>query len=549
MVAGLVALVVAAVAQQPGIDLVAYDFKISLPDSGGSITGLATVTFRSLPDRGDTVSLDLVGLSVDSVLWHGISCGSGPVVTDGLPPSIPFSYDGAKLRIELKPVCPGEQRLYVAYHGQPRDGLVFTTTAHGRRVVFADNWLERARQWIPTVDHPSDKARVSFVVGVPIGWKVVSNGYRWISYPQGKSTEFRGWLEGHPIPTYTMVVGAGEFTVSRHRPVVHGRDTIPIEVWTYPEDSAYADSVPFRRATEIVETMVRLVGPFPYEKLAHVESSTKFGGMENASAIFYAEKPYVERRMQEGVVRHETAHQWFGDAVTERDWHHLWLSEGFASYFDWVIGATFDGDSVLEGGMRANAESYFKSGVVDRPIIDTAEHDLLKLLNENNYQKGSWVLHMLRRQVGDSAFWRGLREYYRRYRDSTALSEDLRQVMERASRQKLGWFFQQWLYQPGYPQLDCAWAYDSVARHLNITVSQTQPAAWGLFRLPDVPLEIALADGAVLRRRITVRARRAGAALALPREPAQVRLDPDGHFLLRVTRCDAAHGRRGPGGM
>jgi len=199
--------------------------------------------------------------------------------------------------------------------------------------------------------------------------------------------------------------------------------------------------------------------------------------------------------------------------------------------------------------MRGNRESYFKSGIVDRPIIDTAEHDLLKLLNENNYQKGSWVLHMLRRQVGEPAFWRGLREYYRRYRDSTALSEDLQRIMEEASRQKLAWFFKQWLYQPGYPQLDCAWAYDSAARRLNLTVSQTQPAAWGLFRLPDVPVEITLPDGGVLRRRITVSARQARAAFALPLEPTEVRLDPDGQLLVRVTRCDAGHGRGGRGAM
>ena len=123
------------------------------------------------------------------------------------------------------------------------------------------------------------------------------------------------------------------------------------------------------------------MGPFPYGKLAHVQSSTRYGGMENSSAIFYAEKPYVERRMTEGIVRHETAHQWFGDAVTEREWAHLWLSEGFASYFDLVIGAALDGDSVLTGGMRRNAESYFRSKVVDRPVVDTAEHDPNRLLN------------------------------------------------------------------------------------------------------------------------------------------------------------------------
>src|SRR5919108_1775958 len=152
MVAGLVALVVSAVAQRPGVDVLAYDFKIALPDSGRNITGLAHITFRSVPGSGDTVNLDLVGLSVDSVLWRGPSCGRLAVMTDGPATSIPFSYDGTRLRVEVRLPCQAQQQLYVAYHGQPQDGLVFSTTAHGRRAVFADNWPERARQWIPTVD-------------------------------------------------------------------------------------------------------------------------------------------------------------------------------------------------------------------------------------------------------------------------------------------------------------------------------------------------------------------------------------------------------------
>src|SRR2546427_9932758 len=202
-----------------------------------------------------------------------------------------FRYDGRVLRI---PLPAGRVRdtlgVVVDYRGTAQDGLIIGHTARGRRVAFADNWPERARFWLPTVDRPADKAIAGFTVRVPPSWKVVSNGVEvWIdNYGRGDSWR---WRTRHPIPTYTMVIGAGEFAVSKHQPVINGRDTIPIEVWTYPEDSAFADTVPFRRATEIVEVMQRLIGPFPYEKLAHVESSTKFGGMENSSAIFYAEKP------------------------------------------------------------------------------------------------------------------------------------------------------------------------------------------------------------------------------------------------------------------
>jgi aminopeptidase N len=425
----------------------------------------------------------------------------------------------------------------VDYHGTPQDGLIIGSNAHGRRVAFADNWPERARFWLPTVDQPSDKATARFTIEAPARWRVVANGM-----PNRISGDGHDWNELHPIPVYTMVIGAGEFTVSKHRPVINGRDTIPIEVWTYPEDSAFADSVPFRRATEIVEVMQRLIGPFPYEKLAHVQSSTRFGGMENSSAIFYAEKPYVERRMGEGVVRHETAHQWFGDAVTERDWPDVWLSEGFATYFDGVIEAGLDGDSTLARHMRTNAEGYFASAVTDRPIVDSAyAADPIKLLNANSYPKGAWVLHMLRGLIGDRPFFDGLRTYYRTYRDSTATSEDFQHVMEGASGTKLSWFFHQWLYQPGYPQLDVTWQYDAGAGRVLVGITQRQKPEWGLFRLPVLTVEFRGANGATLRRDVAVASgRETIARFDVPFAPAEVRVDPEGKLLLKVT----AIGRR-----
>jgi aminopeptidase N len=515
-------------AAQSGINVTHYWFLVTLPDSGRTIRGQTGLHFERRAPADSVLTLDLVGMTVDSVLVLYIEHGRAMKQ---------FNYDGRKLRIPLPAAEDSGLDVIVWYHGIPQDGLIIGLNAHGKRVAFADNWPERAHFWLPTIDHPSDKATARFSIDAPAGWRVVANGT--FDRVEGDGHD---WSEVHPIPAYTMVIGAGEFTVSRHRPVINGRDTIPIEVWTYPEDSAFADSVPFRRATEIVEVMQRLIGPFPYEKLAHVQSSTKFGGMENSSAIFYAEKPYVERKMGEGVVRHETAHQWFGDAVTERDWPDVWLSEGFATYFDGVIAAALDGDTALAKHMRSSAEQYFASNVTDRPIVDSANAgDPIKLLNANSYPKGAWVLHMLRGAMGDSAFFRGLRTYYQTYRDSNATSQDFQRVMEKAGKKDLGWFFHQWLHQPGYPQLDVTWQYDAGARRAVVGITQRQKAEWGLFRLPVLTLEFRGADGATLRRDVAVASgRETVARLDVPFAPAEVRVDPDGKLLLRVT----AIGRR-----
>jgi aminopeptidase N len=513
-------------ARQRGVDVVSYGFQIVLPDTGDTIHAQATIVYRRTPGASDTLILNLVGLIVDSVGSHDPH-RSSPFIRR------PFDYDGLLLRVPL-PHEPGggAGNVSVIYHGAPRDGLVPHPDGHGRAAVFADNWPERGRYWLPTVDDPADKAEVLWLVGAPAGWSVVANGRLARS---GHSPDGRSWWayeEHHPIPTYTMVIGAARMAVSRHRPAVSGRDTVPIEVWAEPEDSAWADSVPFRRATEIVEVMAREVGPFPYEKLAHVESSTRFGGMENSTAIFYAAQPYAGRRMGEGVVRHETAHQWFGDAVTERDFRELWLSEGFADYFDLVVGSALDGDSVLARGMAGLARGYLRSPEASRPVIDTAVTEPARLLNANSYNKGAWVLHMLRGVVGDSGFWRGIRDYYRRYRDSSVTSADFQRVMEHASGQELDWFFAQWLRQPGYPRLDVTWRWDAVSRRVALNIDQTQPADWGLFRLPAVTVEFVSGGDVRSRRTVSVSAARQTQQLDLPGPPSAVRVDPDGALLL-----------------
>ena len=508
------------------VGILGYRFRIVLPDSGARIAGSAVVRVaRARARAADTLALDLVGLTVRAVR------GAGGAV-------LRWSYDGRVLRVVLPPAArPGPDSLTVRYEGTPADGLLAGALPDGRPFWFADDWPDRARGFIPTVDHPAYKAPVRWEIEAPAGVRVVANGML-----RGVAELARGhrrwtYVERRAIPTYTMVFGAAPFAVSRHAPAVEGPDTTVNEVWTFPRDSAFADSVPFRRLTAIVEAGERLVGPFPYRKLAQVESATRYGGMENASAIFYDRGMYAARRMGEGVVRHETAHQWFGDAVTERDWRHLWLSEGFATYFDLVLAAALGDDSALARGMRGSARDYFASDVTGRPLVDSAAQDLMGLLNANSYNKGAWLLHMLRGEVGDSAFFRGIRDYYRTYRDSSVLSEDFERVVERAAGRNLGWFFRQWLYQPGYPQLDVTVGWDGTAGRATLTVRQVQPAAWGLFRLPRV--EVAFLAGAERVGAGTFALEAVGGdqsfTFDLPIAPTTVHLDPTGRLLMTAT--------------
>lgn len=528
-------------AERAGLDVLAYDLALDLTGAGaGRLQGHAALRVRADPAL-DAIRLDLVGLTVDSARL------------DGRPASC--RHDGAVL--EIAPggrapgggLAPGRHRVDVFYRGRPRDGLAFGTGGRGEPTAFADNWPNRARWWFPSNDHPSDKARVRFDVLAPAGHAVVANGRR-VAGPVPVSgdddVERWVWETRVPLPTYLMVVGTARFRRLEAGEAACGRAPeaagacVPVSVWALAGDSAFA-AERFRRAPDMVDVYTRLFAtPFPYAKLAHVESSTRFGGMENAGAIFYARQPWADGTMGEGVIAHETVHQWFGDAVTPARWRHLWLSEGFATYFAAVYFGLRDGPEAFRSRMEEARRDYLGSDVVGRPVVDTTR-DLFSLLDANSYEKGAWVLHMLRGAVGDSAFFRGVRRYLRRHLHGTARTSDLRRATEAASGRDLGWFFRQWLRQPGHPRLQAEWwtepSPDGTGRTLVLEVRQNQPAEWPTFRLP---LEIRARggvrpdEGEATRREVTLSRREETVRIAVPGPVTEVTLDPEDRLLATV---------------
>ncbi len=500
----------------PGFDALHYDVRLALPDTGSFIEGEMRGRFALITPSPDTLSLDLTGLAVSGVN------------ADGSPAA--FRYEAGKLHV---PVPEGADLgdtldVLVRYSGHPADGLILGQNLHGTPTAFADNWPDRARFWFPSIDHPSDKATARFQVRLSpaTGRRVISNGVLEGSDDGSVWT----WTNHEPIPTYTMVIGAADFEVATVGRACVGGACTDVTTWLYPPD-AVRGAASFRRAAEMVEYYVELIAPFPYAKLAHVQSATRFGGMENASAIFYSEQAISEGRDIEKTVAHETAHQWFGDAVTEADWHHLWLSEGFAEYFAVLFFEHADGRAALEALMADSRQAYLQSGDAEEPVVNPDEQNLFGLLNTNNYYKGAWVLHMLRNLLGDDVFFEGIRTYYRRHVHGTALTDDLRRAFETASSRDLTSFFDQWIHRPGHPKLALEWEFaDGTAR---VDVRQVQSGAWPVF---DFPLELAFetSDGTV-RRSVQIDARDESVEFDLPSPPSALLADPAVRLLAEIV--------------
>ena len=486
-----------AQAAPQGIHVTDYAVSIDLPDSGSSINGDATLTVQRTGPV-DTLTLDFLKLGVSRV-----------TINDR---STKFVRTDSTIDIPLPRGAGSSFKVRVVYAGAVTDGLIAHKDSAGRWTYFGDNWPNRARYWIPSMDRPSEKATISWTVTAAAGQTIVANGAliesRVLPMAQRRRVLSR-WRESKPITPYLMVIAAAPLVRLDLGETACGlgelQRCVPQSVYVAPEQNKILPGA-FSRAGDIVQFYASKVGPFPYEKLAHLQSETRYGGMENATAIFYADGLFRRGGVTEGLIAHETAHQWFGDAVTERLWPHVWLSEGFATYFAALWTQHAHGDSAFRAEME-RSRSYIlndTTAVVKRPVIDTLETVLVALLNNNSYAKGGFVLHMLRSELGDSAFFAGIRDYYTKHKHGTALTADLQVALEHASGKNLQAFFDQWLRRPGYPEVTVALERVAPLGKSALTVAQT-----GRFGYFEFPLTVVLVDrsGAQHRYRIPVAAR------------------------------------------
>ncbi len=507
------------------VDILNYIFDITLSDSSDLVKFKVTIDLRVLDTGVEKIRLDLVnttkklgnkGMTVNDIKSSGSHLN--------------FVHEQNELWIKMNKILKKNERikLIIFYEGIPFEGLQIGENKYGDRTFFSDNWPNKGRHWLATVDHPYDKATCEFIVTAPNHYQVISNGLKIEETNLERNQKKTHWKQSIPIATWLYVLGVAEFAVQ----YVDEFDGKSIQTWVFKQDrdaGFYDFAEPTKKALEFYSDNV---GPYSYEKLANIQSNSVSGGMEAASAILYsANSVKGDRNIRwRNVVIHEIAHQWFGNSVTEYDWDDVWLSEGFATYFTLLfIEHQYGYDEFMRGLKlsKDKVDSFHKKNP-NYTII----HDNLKNMNDvtssQTYQKGSWVLHMLRGILGDEFFWQGIKNYYSKFKDLNATTEQFRIVMEEVSDVDLSVFFKQWLYRPGSLKLNGNWKFNNQKKEINLTIEQIQNGV----DLIEMPIEIGVYfDKSRIIKKINLKEKKSIFNIKLDKKPNKIILDPN-HWVL-----------------
>jgi len=497
------------------LDVLNYQFEIDLNDSTDVIRVDAMIEIK-FKTHTEQFYFDLSCIQSD---------GRGMEIEKILENRRPVSFIHAedRINITIPQSHPGEiRRFRIKYHGIPSDGLIISRNKFGDRTFFGDNWPNRAHHWLPTIDHPSDKALVEFIVHAPGHYGIVSNGTN-VGIEKADQRVTSHWKTAVPLSTKLMVIGVSPFAVQE----MMSSSGIPVSAWVYPQNSA-AGFYDYSIATKPLDFFESYIASYPYSKLANVQSKTVYGGMENASCIFYSEGTVTGNQDRENLFAHEIAHQWFGDAVSELDWHHVWISEGFATYLTDIYIENVHGREAFVASMVDEKNQVLRFARRSlAPIVDTTMPVSIRLLNNNTYEKAGWVLHMLRHELGDELFRECVRTFYARYKFGNALTEDFQEIVESISDRNYDRFFCQWFYQPGHPVLSSNIEYRN--NEIRLTIKQHQKQFTFFF-----PLEVQITNGNgdALSVTLDVNEDEQTFTFGSEWEPTEVKLDPETWLLF-----------------
>lgn len=493
-----------------------------------TVAGTATLTFKPIAKPLKVLRLHQVDLNVHEVTAsHAIE---GYDLTDD-----------ALVITFVKPIPPVETAsVNVRYDAEPKEGLYFRTRELGYAVGDEHVWTQgethESRHWYPSFDYPNERFTSEVICHVPKEMTVLSNGIELTNEVGADGMLTSHWKQSKPHVNYLIALVAG--------PLKKVSDTykdIPLALYVQPSDIEEAKNT-FDGLVEMMGFFEREIGvPYPWDQYNQVTIyDPHFGGMENTTlttlsvGTLHRPEQTENLRNSRGLVAHELAHMWFGDYVTCKDWSHLWLNEGFATYYDALHRRFVHGDDEFLYTMLRGAESIV--GRKDRiPMVQRAYDNEMSQFSYRAYGKGSWILHMLRSQLGEALFRKCVKAYLERNALKSVVTEDLNRVIEELSGRSFDPFFDQWVYHARHPELKLSYSWDEAKKLAKVSVAQTHKVDDDvlLFSFPT-KIRFSGADW-VVDHDVQVSEASHDFYVALDQKPVSVRFDPELTVLAKIS--------------
>ncbi len=531
------------------VEHIALDLALDFESK--SIHGSASLRIRRIDPEATAIELDAVGFAITAVT---VAATTAP----GAGKEAKYTYDGARLTVQVG-ANVHHATVVVIYSATPRKGLYFLDADEHVPTRPRQAWTqcqeEDARHVFPCHDKPHVKMTTEARIRVPLGFYVLSNGALAGREHVGKSEIFH-WKMDEPHPSYLVTIVAGEFTELTATARVHGEspeleETIRVEgrdvplTYLVPKGKEEEGLRTFARTPDMITWFSELLGvPYPWNKYAQVVvSDFIFGGMENTTATTMYEHILLDERAaidvtSDDLIAHELAHQWFGDLVTCRDWSEGWLNEGFATFMEHVWREHHLGRDEYEYSVRNDLASYLGEalGRYRRPIVCQDYDAPLDLFDRHLYEKGGLVLHVLRTELGDALFWKGVSAYLHRHARGVVETRDLMRALEEVSGRSLGRRFEELVYRPGHPEVEIELSWEDGV--LRCAAKQTQATTDGVPNAFEVPIVLVIVDaetGHERREKLRLASRADSFSLPCVNRPKLVVVDPEMRILGDVT--------------
>lgn len=459
-----------------------------------------------------------------------------------------YTYDKKQVKIALNKTYDANETftVWINYIAKPNElneggseaimsdkGLYFInplgTDKNKPMQIWTQGETESSSCWFPTIDKPNERCTQEITITVPTKFKTLSNGILISQTNNADGTRSDYWKMDKPHAPYLFMMAIGEYAIVNDK--WRNKD---VQYYVEPEYANDAKSI-FRHTPEMLEFFSQVLGvEYPWQKFSQViVRDYVSGAMENTTAVIYGEfcqqttRENIDQNPAEEVVAHEMFHHWFGDLVTCESWSNLTLNESFANYSEYLWLEHKYGREEADYHNFDDTKGYItQSQMRKHDLVDFYYDSREDMFDAHSYNKGGRILHMLRNTVGDKAFFASLKDYLNTYAYSSAEAHQLRQSFEKVTGRDLNWFFNQWYYNQGHPNLTYSYTYNESEKKLHIQIKQDSIKQTTAFTLP-MKIAVHYGDNAVETKEISTSAFFETFTLAIPSKPKYVNFDVD----------------------